>query len=199
MRTRRTRGIDGRRHEVASPRSLTILPLLAAIAASIMAVGCSHDKKDRGYAIPDKLCGISVSTKELTPFLPAGNQIKVSEEDYSGTKMCKVTVDRTLVLTTTQAWIDQGKTTAYFIAGQTLKKIDHSIQSGRFWFSGNQGFGKTRNCVDRRYKQELYVAIQAQGSEHSDPDAMKRLITSYTQEVEKSAECTAGSQDDQRQ
>ncbi|MFF9493798.1 hypothetical protein [Streptomyces flaveolus] len=198
MRTCQTEGVGGRRQGAKSSRSLTILPVLATLTASIMVVGCSHDEEDRDYAVPDQLCGMPVAEKELTPFLPAGNQIKVSEEDYSGTRMCMVTVDRTLVLTTTQAWIEQGRTTAYFIAGQTLKKIDHSIQAGRFWFSGNEGFGKTRDCVDRRYKQELYVAIQAQGSKHSDPDAMKRLITSYAGEVEGSAECMAGSQDDQR-
>ncbi|MEV5551765.1 hypothetical protein AB0L35_37510 [Streptomyces sp. NPDC052309] len=169
------------------------IPLAAVIVLATVA-GCSSEKPERDYAVPDDLCGTPVSAKELTPFLPAGKQIKVSEEDHAGTKICNVVVDGTLVLTATQAWVAQGKTTAYFLAGQTLEEIKHSADSGRFRFSGNESFGKTRNCTDRRYKQELYVALQAQGSEHSDADAMKRLITSYTERVEESAACTAGSQ-----
>ncbi|MCP3770352.1 MULTISPECIES: hypothetical protein [Streptomyces] len=194
MNTHRTRDLRGRRNKNATPRALAISPILTALMFLTMAAGCSNEKNDRDYAVPDSLCGTPVSAKELTPFLPGGKQIKVSEEFHSGTKVCNVVVDRTLILTATQAWVAEGRTTAYFASGQTLKKIEHSIESGRFRFSGNEGFGKTRNCMDRRYKQELYVALQAQGSEHSDPNAMKRLITSYADRVEDSAACAAGAQ-----
>ncbi|MGY3204396.1 hypothetical protein [Streptomyces sp. TE5632] len=132
--------------------------------------------------------------EKLTPFLPPGEKIKVKEEPHSGMTMCKVVVDRTLVLTTTQEWLAKGKTTSYFASGHTLAEIKFSTKDGRFRYSGNEGFGKTRKCVDEVYEQELYTALQASESKHSDPDAMKHLIASYTDEVEKSPECTATAQ-----
>lgn len=59
-------------------------------------------------------------------------------------------------------------------------------------YSGFEAFGKTRGCVDTRYKQELYTVVQAEGSKHRDAEAMKHLILAFTGEIEKSAECTAG-------
>ncbi len=90
----------------------------------------------------------------------------------------------------TQFWLEKGRTTAYFARGQTLDDPTESEQGGRFLYSGYEAFGKTKTCVDKKYGQELYTAVQAQGSRHRDTDAMKRLIVAYTKEVEKSAACT---------
>lgn len=167
-----------------------------AITVSLVSAlsGCSDDGPDREYAIPATLCGTVIDSDDLAPFLPAGREISVKDDFRSGIKDCEVIIDNVLVLTTTQAWLENGRTTAYFASGQTLDTPSHSAQGGRFRYSGKEAFGKTRHCVDAEYGQELYTAVQAQGSRHEDADAMKRLITSYTAEVEKSAECAAGAQ-----
>ncbi|WP_051858481.1 hypothetical protein [Streptomyces cellulosae] len=127
----------------------------------------------------------------LTPFLPAGHKITVKDNSYSGTKGCQVIVDNKLILTTSQMWRAEGKTTAYTAARESLEALDHSADGGRFRYSDYEAFGKTRNCVDTKYKQELYTTIQAEGSKYRDTEAMKRLIVSFTKEVEGSVECTA--------
>ncbi|WP_143626282.1 hypothetical protein [Streptomyces viridosporus] len=177
-------------HRRNSQRHVITLMLLIGVPVFFLA-GCSTGEQVRSYTTPHSLCGIKVDPEELTPFLPPGEKIKVRKEPHSGITTCKVVVDDTLVLTTTQAWLKKGKTTVYFAAGQTLEDVKFSADSGRFRHSGNEGFGKTRKCVDEAYEQELYTALQASGSEHRDPEAMKRLIISYTDEVEKSPECTA--------
>ncbi|GAA3828986.1 hypothetical protein ACFS5L_44505 [Streptomyces phyllanthi] len=178
-----------RRTALLRPVGLAIAAVTALVAATS---GCSGDKEEREYAVPSALCGMAVDAEDLTPFLPAGRKITVRDKSSTGIESCEVVVDDTLILTTTQAWLEQGRTTAYFASGQTLNALDHSAEEGRFRYSGNEAFGKAQGCTDTKDKQELYTAIQAQGSKHRDADAMKRLIASYTKEVESSAECTAG-------
>ncbi|MFB7089985.1 hypothetical protein [Streptomyces sp. NPDC056296] len=165
-----------------------------AFIALTATTGCSGEKKEHDYAVPESLCGTPVNADEIIPFLPAGENVEVKEETHYTTEICKVIVDDVLILTATQAWVAQGKSTPYFAAGQTLETPRRSTDSSRILFSGKEGFGKTHNCVDSKQKQELYVALQFQGSKHSDPEAIKRLVTSYKVEVENSPACTAGAQ-----
>jgi hypothetical protein len=172
------------------------LVVVSAIAVLVAALsGCGGDESGRDYAVPEDLCGVAVDAGELGPFLPDGKEITVRDESGGGTTVCEVVVDDKLALRATQAWVEEGKTTAYFASGQTLKAPQESAEGDRFRYSGNEAFGKTKGCVDEQHGQELYTAVQAQGSDHEDADAMKRLITAYTSEVEGSAACKAdGSQ-----
>ncbi|WP_282089735.1 hypothetical protein [Streptomyces tendae] len=164
---------------------------LAALASLTLIAGCSNgdEKADRAYAVPSNLCGTSVDSDEVSPFFPAGESITVQKDDHLGSQICKVVVDKRLILTATQAWVAGGKTTAYFASGQTLEKISLSSNAGKYRFSGNEGFGKAADCTHNEHDQELYTALQFQGSKHNDSDAMKHLITSYTKEVESSSLC----------
>jgi hypothetical protein len=168
--------------------------MLAAATAALVTTlsACGADEQKRDYAIPGELCGITVASDDLIPFLPAGKYLEVQGKETSGVKTCQVIVDKKLVVTATQAWLKEGKSTSYFAYSRSLGTQEHSTEGDRFRYSGNEAFGKTNGCVDTRYGRELYTAVQAQGSEHRDADAMKRLITSYTSEVETSAACKAG-------
>ncbi|CAM5638305.1 hypothetical protein [Streptomyces aurantiogriseus] len=154
--------------------------------------GCSGDEPKREYTVPDSLCGTAINADDLAPFLPAGKKITIRDKSYSWTAICKIVVDDTLIVTTSQTWLKEGTTTENFAYGQTLDTPKNSADEGRFRYSGYEAFGKTQNCVDTRNKQALYTAIQAQGSKHRDAEAMKRLIISFTKAVEKSAECKEG-------
>jgi Arc/MetJ family transcription regulator len=164
---------------------------LATAALIATLTGCSGGD-ERGYAAPRALCGITMDSDDLVPFLPSGSKISTREKSQSGVKRCEVVIDDKLIVTTTQAWLEEGRTTAYFASGQSLHSPEKSADGGRFRYSGNEAFGKTRGCVDSQHKQELYTAVQAQGSKHEDVDAMKRLIVSFTREVQNSAECRTG-------
>lgn len=153
--------------------------------------GCGK-KQGRDYAVPEDLCGTRISADDLAPFLPDGHSLKVSGSSKSGIDDCDVIVDDKLIMTATKVWEEGGKTTASLAFRLALHAPKNSAHDGRFWYSGNEAFGKTRGCIDTKRGHELYTALQAQGSEHRDADAMKRLIVSYTQQVEKSADCSAG-------
>ncbi|CAL9293750.1 hypothetical protein ABZ568_32365 [Streptomyces olindensis] len=169
---------------------MTAVAAISVLAAAMSA--CDSNESARDYAVPKKLCGVAVDAGDLEPFLPNGKGITVRDKSGGGTKVCEVVVDNKLALRATQAWVEEGKTTAYFASSQSLKAPEHSAEEERFRYSGNEAFGKTDGCVDERHGQELYTAVQAQGSDHSDAEAMKRLITAYTSEVEASAACKAG-------
>ncbi|WP_405627142.1 hypothetical protein OG933_12895 [Streptomyces sp. NBC_00016] len=175
-----------RKSSTVSIAALTILVFLLA--------GCGEEEQKREYAVPGTLCGTTVDRDDLAPFLPAGRKITVKERSYSGSKGCQVIVDDKLIMTTTQMWMEEGTTTALFAARQSFDTPDKSTENGRFVYSGFEAFGKTRGCVDTRYKQELYTVVQAEGSRHRDAEAMKHLILAFTGEIEKSAECTAGAE-----
>jgi hypothetical protein len=187
---RRRKSVGNRHQEASATRTFTAL---AALAALTLIAGCSNgdEKGDRDYAVPGNLCGTSVNSDEISPFFPAGESITAQKDDHLGSQICKVTVDKKLILTATQAWVAEGKTTAYFASGQTLEKISLSSNGGQYRFSGNEAFGKAAECDRNEHNQELYTALQFQGSKHSDSDVMKHLITSYTKEVERSSQCTA--------
>ncbi|WP_405695352.1 hypothetical protein OHA99_09685 [Streptomyces coelicoflavus] len=188
----KSRGSDAGNHRLAAAKNsaFTALSLVAAITALGMTSACGGSERGRDYSVPSNLCGTPVSSDEISPFLPAGESITVQKEDHLGTEICKVVVDKKLALIATQAWVAKEKTTAYFASGQTLKKVSLSSDSGRYRYSGNEGFGKVEDCVNERRDQELYTALQFQTSENNDPDAMKRLITAYTAAVKDSGQCT---------
>ncbi|MFF8230765.1 hypothetical protein [Streptomyces caelestis] len=173
-------------------RKSSLISAAALTALAFALTGCGGDDQQREYAIPSTLCGTAVDSDTLAPFLPSGHKITVRNKSYSGTKGCQVIVDNKLIFTTTQVWLEEGSTTAFVAARQSLDMPSHSAEAGRFRYSGYEAFGKTRGCVDAKYKQELYTIMQASGSKHRDTEAMKRLIISYTKGVEKSDECTAG-------
>lgn len=169
---------------------MVVVPAIAVLVAALS--GCDGDESERDYAVPQDLCGVAVDAGDLGPFLPDGKEITVRDKSGGGTKVCEVVVDDKLALRATQAWVEEGKTTAYFASSQSLEAPEHSAEDERFRYSGNEAFGKTEGCVDTEQRQELYTAVQAQSSEHKDADAMKRLITAYTDEVEASPSCKAG-------
>lgn len=173
-------------------RKRDALVVVFAVAFSTALSGCSGDDTKREYAVPRTLCGIAIDSDDLAPFLPAGKEIRTKGTSGGGINRCRVIVDDKIAATTTRAWLEDNRTTAYFATGQALGALNHSADGARFRYSGNEAFGKTRNCVDTEYEQELYTAVQISESKHRDADAMKRLIFSYTSQVEQSAECSAG-------
>lgn len=175
-----------RKSSAVSVTALTTLVFLLA--------GCSEEGQKRDYTVPDSLCGTVIDSEALASILPGGRKITVRDRSYSGSNGCEVIVDNKLIVTATQTWMEEGRTTAFIAARQSLDTLDKTAENGRFVYSGNEAFGKTRDCVDTEYKQELYTVIQADGAEHRDAEAMKRLIVSFTEAVEKSADCKAGAE-----
>ncbi|MFH9660579.1 hypothetical protein ACH4NF_33875 [Streptomyces sp. NPDC017248] len=162
--------------------SIAVSALLLALAS------CSGEGQQREYSTPRSACGTAIDAAALADFLPPGEKVstKVTATSPKATR-CAVSVDGTRVVYTAQEWWSD-MSVLEFAKGLTLEKVGHRTDDGRFAYSGNQAFGKTEGCRNKR-DQILYTAVLATGSKHSDAAAMKKLITTYTAAVERSSVC----------
>ncbi|MFG3369007.1 hypothetical protein ACIPWY_10390 [Streptomyces sp. NPDC090032] len=167
--------------------------IMAALSSGLILLtsGCSGGQQGRNYSIPSTLCGIHFDADKLAEFLPGGDGISTKQKSPDkGVKQCDVFVDGKLAATTTQAWWAEGTSLADFTSGQTLKNIDHTASKGNYLYSGNEAFGKTADCAKpEEAGRLLFTAVQVSESSHSDPEAMKIIISDYTSAVEESNAC----------
>ncbi|MGW4302759.1 hypothetical protein ACWEHT_23775 [Streptomyces sp. NPDC004646] len=137
------------------------------------------------------MCGTPVESKELYEFLPPGKKVSshIARKSENATS-CALSVDGKQIVSTAQEWWNDMRIWE-FAGGMTLEKLDHQTKDGRFIYSGNRAYGKTVGCHSSRQPSDwvLYTGVQAFGSKHRDPAAMKKLIVSYTEAVEKSSAC----------
>lgn len=172
--------------------TVAAMAMATALSALLLGIsGCSSEPEPkREYATPKSLCGIAVDAGTLAEFLPAGSSASTKETVHTATATrCAVSVDGKRIVYAAQEWWND-MTVLQFAQGLTQDNPEHRTDDGRFAYSGNQAFGKTENCRSSEHDdQVLYTAIQASGSEHEDAAAMKKLITAYTKEVERSPAC----------
>ncbi|MGZ0202927.1 hypothetical protein ACNFR7_22405 [Streptomyces sp. RM1] len=172
-------------------------PVAAVSAAAALLValcGCGGTKEKREYAVPRALCGIPVDSKTLTPFLPGGRTLTTKQKLSDGWGVrCEVRVDSHLAAQTSLQWLADAPNTTYFVGGQANSKLDHRAEGGRFLYSGWEAFGETRNCTSKKLLgARLFTAFQMYSAEHRDANAMKHLITDYTNAAEKTDTCASG-------
>ncbi|MBQ1093800.1 hypothetical protein [Streptomyces sp. B93] len=110
------------------------------------------------------------------------------EKHYSSTQLCDIIIDDVVAMSAKLEWLGQERTVGRYAAELAQEPLTHSAMGGQFFYSGSEAFGRAEGCSDS--EQQLYTSIQTWTSDHHDPDAMKHLIIDYTEEVEKSTDCT---------
>jgi hypothetical protein len=167
------------------PTSVRLLTSTAGAIALIAALSsCGGNQEKREYSVPDALCGISIDSRALTPFLPSGKKLTTEAKRIApNVTKCRVVVDGELAAITSQEWWNR-ISIVEFAGGLTLDTPDHQTDDGKYAYSGNQAFGRTDGCNNKEHPgKTLYTAIQASESKHSDANAMKHLIIDYTHAV----------------
>ncbi|MFI0242690.1 hypothetical protein [Streptomyces sp. NPDC016845] len=174
----------------------SVARVIAAVPVLLLAlVSCSDDghdeEKQRDYATPTSLCGTPVDADELSKFLPPGKKVTVKETvATSRASRCAVSVDGKAVVYTAQEWWND-MSVLNFAQGLTEETPEHRTDDGRYAYADKQGFGKTTDCHNSKHSdQVLFTAVQATRSDHEDAEAMLKLISGYTKEVEASSSCT---------
>ncbi|WP_328501390.1 hypothetical protein OG828_14770 [Streptomyces sp. NBC_00457] len=73
----------------------TALGVMAVVSAAALVASCSAGEETREYAVPDKVCGISVAPKLVQPLLPPGKSIDAGESltGPDDTQRCAVLID----------------------------------------------------------------------------------------------------------
>ncbi|NUK86301.1 hypothetical protein [Streptomyces lunaelactis] len=175
-----------------TPRKVAFLATAIALGAALSA--CSNSKsEERKYAVPDSLCGVSVKSDLLSPFLPPGEKISTQKESPSGgTTRCNILVDGKVAVIASRIWWGKGAGDGVIDVAAVHAKVAPGQVSDdeKYLYSGTGSVGKTEGCADSTHpKQDLFTVIQVFASGRDDEAAMKRLIPAYTKAVEQSDEC----------
>ncbi|WP_432139373.1 hypothetical protein [Streptomyces sp. bgisy154] len=181
---------------ILAPRFVRTSMVSAIVLSGILtATACSTSSGgdgERNYTIPSTQCGISLNPELISPFLPGGDSITVKPSSPNGgTKRCDVIVDGKLAIREIQSWWSNGERVTTVAEAYDKTANGEVAPNGRVLFSDVGAVGKTAAyCTSVEHPdQTLFTVIQVFTSGRSDSAAMKRLVTSYTQSVENSAEC----------
>lgn len=172
-------------------RSVTLGGAVVSVAA--MLTGCSASE-DQEYATPDSLCGVSVKSDQLTPFLPPGKKVSSQQSSPNGgTDRCKISVDGKPVIIAGQIWWDERDSVINVANVHARVESDHVTDDKKYLYSGTGAVGRSDGCTDSEHPdQNLFTTIQVFTSEADDTPAMKSLIKKYTEEIEGSSACLSG-------
>lgn len=77
------------------PRSAPTAFSVMAVVCALLVTSCSADEEAREYAVPNKVCGVSVAPKLMQPLLPPGKSIDAGESltGPDDTQRCAVLID----------------------------------------------------------------------------------------------------------
>ncbi|MEU0464381.1 hypothetical protein ABZ215_10285 [Amycolatopsis sp. NPDC006131] len=95
-----------------------------AIAGLLAVAGCASE---RGYAVPDRVCGVPVDSAALAPLLPDGEGIGESFTDKAqGSVSCRLSVDGSTVLYLAADVTDRG-TAAVSLDDDGLRRLGNPV------------------------------------------------------------------------
>ncbi|MCC9739112.1 hypothetical protein [Streptomyces sp. MNU89] len=171
-------------------RSWWIATLVTATLA-LGLTGCSGEA-ERAYKTPASLCGVSLGSELLSPFLPPGSTISVvPSTPVDGTERCTVRVDGESAMVASQEWWDEASraTPQKVASAHAHVEPDHVSEDGRHVYSSRGAAWKVSCREPQRSKSELFIVLQIPESGNPNEDAMKKLAEAYAQEVAFSDKC----------
>jgi hypothetical protein len=180
--------IEGEAFHVFARRVAEVSTMLLAFGTL---VGCSTSIEEKEYDAPKALCGVSVDQGLISSFLPSGKEIDVQEKNpVPSRKRCQVNIDGKVALVASQEWWTKGDGITDVADAHPQLDSAEPTADGTYLFSTTGAVGKTKSCTSPDHVDHvLYTAMQVYASGKQDAPAMKKLITSYTKEVERSNAC----------
>ncbi|MDX3639017.1 hypothetical protein [Streptomyces sp. MB09-02B] len=163
-----------------------------AVTTAIAACSGGGGEEEKNYTVPSALCGIALKPVLLGAFLPGGDSISVKPASPNGgTKRCDVIVDGAVTVRQIQTWWSTGESASTVAAAYDKMEDGQVTDDNRYLYSGTGAVGKTSaSCKSSDHlDQNMYAVIQVFTPDRSDSDAMKKLITAYTKELEDSSRC----------
>ncbi|MFC9647592.1 hypothetical protein [Streptomyces sp. NPDC056937] len=166
--------------------------MATAITFGIVLAACSTPKsEERKYAVPESLCGVTVESDLLSPFLPPGEKISTQKESPNGgTTQCNIIVDGKIAVIASRIWWARGGGVSDVAAVHAKVDPGQVTDDNMYLYSGTGAVGRTEDCTDSTHPdQNLFTVIQVFTSNRDDKSSMKSLIPAYTKAVEQSDEC----------
>ncbi|MFF7332961.1 hypothetical protein [Streptomyces sp. NPDC008150] len=166
--------------------------MVSALAAlGLLAAGCSDDPQ-RGFAVPEQLCGVAVPSEALSKLLPAsGDELRTAgrapgEAETGG---CEVSVDGNTVLTLKRETAGAGRSAWNILsydhgAGQAEKADGDKVA-----YTAGAAVSLVRCTAEGRKGDALGTYIVTVAPGRKDAAAMKDLASGYTAALEKLGAC----------
>ncbi|MER6691181.1 hypothetical protein [Streptomyces minutiscleroticus] len=164
---------------------------MAAIIVAGTALSACSKNETREYTPPKSLCNVSVEPDSLSPFLPGGKKISQQQESPNGgTERCKVSVDGKIAVIAGQVWWNSEGNVTEVASAHAKISPGQVTDDEQYFYSGTGAVGKAQGCTDKAHPdQSLFTALQVFAEDHDNKDAMKQLITEYTEQVRKDKKC----------
>ncbi|MCX5396824.1 hypothetical protein [Streptomyces sp. NBC_00102] len=173
-------------------RTAVALSAATVLASSLSACSGDDEPAAKNYTVPTTLCGVTVDPAQVKALLPGGDSFSsASSKPNSGTTRCDLFVDGDKAsMRLTQTWWDRLDTGFGVSGAYSGTNGAETTDDYRFAWTGTAGVGKTSSCTSSKHPDmRLFAIIQAFDPSIDDKAAMKTLINSYTESVDKSAAC----------
>jgi hypothetical protein len=165
-----------------------------------LCVSACSSPPDREYETPESLCGVTVPTDRLEPFLPGGKEVSVhpGAAEIDGIERCRLHVDGDEVLSFTTEWWEKGTglreaaTSAAGLSGHDSIGLggDEKVrEEPPYMYSKTGALAEVSCAKPRKADQELFASARVSAAGEPDEAAMKELIAAYAEAVGKSDEC----------
>jgi hypothetical protein len=169
----------------------------ALAATAVLAVlgtiaGCSGARTEKEFDTPRALCGVPVDPDLLSPFLPAGERVKVLEtHPVPSRKICRVDVDGTWAVTADLQWWEEDVDVSTVVtANPETDKAARSADDD-FFYTGTGAVKLVKGCGNTDHARHLlYTSMRVNDSDLGDTSAMKKLSAAFTEAVGRSHECS---------
>jgi hypothetical protein len=169
-----------------------VVEVSACLAAFCTLVGCSGPEERKEYSVPKALCGVAVDRQVVSELLPPGKQIKVAEKHPVNRRTeCQVNVDGKAALIASQEWWEDSDSILDVAASvPQLESAKHTDDSNTYIQSGTGAVMKAKTCVSPDHPDHtLFTTVEVHADGVNNADAVKKLITGYTRDVEGSKTC----------
>ncbi|GAA2386757.1 hypothetical protein GCM10010420_07010 [Streptomyces glaucosporus] len=178
-----------------------IFLLAGALTVVFIPSACSEPAaEERGYEVPNSLCGDRVPPEVLDPLLPPGTSLSFdSTGEDSPLGYCRLKVDGEQVLSVGIEWHGEGtelREAANIVVGLRGRdrvglggEGEKVIEESPYMYSRTGAIAEVR-CKDPRMPgMKLFVSARIDTERTPKASEMKHLIASYSRAVGNSNEC----------
>ncbi|MTE18584.1 hypothetical protein F0L17_05450 [Streptomyces sp. TRM43335] len=159
---------------------------MASLLLTVAACGEAQEKRE--YAIPSSLCDVDVKPATLSPFLPPGKDITLTEEGTDDfRKTCSVSVNGNVIFEVKREWWEEGWSTRRFATVHAYVKPDHQTPDENYVYSDRSGLGVVR-CSPEEDDQDLFIVAKADENT-ADAEAMRKFLAEYHASLAGHAPC----------